>query len=247
MARLSFFDQLRYQAAKSVGDIDAFNKVIFKDELPHELVRPEFTAIFSGPPIASYALSSENTHLITPLGLVQDIQDNSQRPNMPVAEMGNLTYRYVPGRFQHSASLSRVKSQAGNLLGMLYRWMLISSPSLRVDPTQYQPVDDYTGDGVSLQVVDLDSDLLRTPFGLYVVELTENGDPISAEFWEKCQVSGASRQRSNGQVIVMDMLQIVMTRKVSAKNLISTGTFSAASVAGPIGTNGIQTDLTNYA
>jgi hypothetical protein len=216
---------LRYAAATSVsGDtgVNAFEKVIFSDDLPGEIASTQYTFVFSGPPTMDQGTANQGVDL-TPVGLVQDLQLAGQRQIAPIAELGNRFYRHVAGRTNHSASMSRVVSKTANVIGMMYAWLLKGNPVFHQPPTAHQPpLLDKDGNELqySLHVPSLDSDLLDIPFGLYVVKLTENGDLISAAYWERCLIAGYTEMVQSGQVMVMEQIQLVMSRVLPAPNLI---------------------------
>lgn len=225
MARgsVDFLAQLRYEAMQGVGLVDPFNRTVWQDELPDELPSSQHTFIFSGPPLASYALA--HTDLLTPIGLIQDVQHNAQRQISPIAEMGNFYHRHVPGRWNHSAMINRILSKDANILGACYRWALKLDVSL-ILPVSALDFAPSSVDSFSLQAVSIDSELLNLPFGIYVVKLTENGDFISASFWERCLVAGYTEAIQSGQVTLMESMQVVMGRKIAARNALPPALFT---------------------
>lgn len=224
-----FLKSLRYAAATSVAKgndgVDAFNKVIFSDDLPGEIATTQHCFIFSGPPRMEHGTANHGIDL-TPVGLVTDLQLAGQRQIAPIAELGNRFYRHVAGRTNHSASMGRVLSKSANIIGMMYVWLLKGNPVFHQEPTRnQQPFKDASGKeaNYSLHALSLDSDMLDIPFGLYVVKTNEDGTFMSACYWENCMIAGYTEQISTGQVMVMEQIQIVMSRVLPAPNLIGDG------------------------
>lgn len=222
----SFLDVLRYQAAQSHLDVDAFNKVIYEDVLPCEVPSPAHTFIFSGPPVASYAM--QNPHLLTPIGLVQDVQYGFQRPMAPLPELGNKYQRFAGGRWNHSVNLSRVMSMQANIIGMLYAWVIKGDgfvQSFIVHPSGEQ--------ASNLQMVTVDSEITNIPFGLYKVKTTEDGRPVSAVFWERAMIAGGSEAEQAGQAYIMESLQLVFSRSVPVPTILATPGNSTTTAEAP--------------
>lgn len=243
-----FLQQLRYDAAvQKTSQVDPFNKPLWVDDLPTEMASPAFTFIFSGPPLASQ-MQGDADGVLTPIGLVQDIQLSSQRQLAPLPELGNRHFRHVGGRWNHSASISRVLSLSGNILGMMYRWYIGSAESKwHLPPTSGQGDTRRGSNTRSLHVVSPDSDLLDYPFGLYVVKLTEEGDFISGQYWERCMISGFTDQIQSAGAIVMESIQLVFSRivpmdrgsvpQLEGRNFTITGNAQAAGGGGGAVTN----------
>lgn len=209
----NFIGQLRYNATTGVGQVDPFNQVIWQDELPADMPSGQYTFVFSGPPVADQALGS--TDLLTPIGLVQDIQYSAQRQITPVSELGNRYYRHVGGRWNHSATLNRITSKEGNIIGMFYRWAFAQGVRTMLSPTHGDsPLSNKSSQ--NLHAVAVESDLLNIPFGLYLVELTENLEFISAGYWEKCMIAGYSKTIQSQQATILESVQIVMARSIPA-------------------------------
>lgn len=214
--------QLRYAASTGVRDVRPFDQVVWHDELPSDMPSGQYTFVFSGPPVADQALI--NSDLLTPIGLVTDIQYNAQRQITPLAELGNRYYRHVGGRWSHSATLNRIVSREGNIIGMFYRWALAQGVSVRLEAGHEDSRISEVA-GINLQQVAVESDLLSIPFGLYVVELTENSDFISAAYWEKCMIAGYGKTIQSGQATILESVQLVMARSIPAGMQVSGGTF----------------------
>lgn len=204
---------MRYLASLGLDSQNPFSKVIHNDDLPRDMASPMHTFVFSGPPTYGLAEQNQATQL-RPVGLVQDLQYSGQKQISPVPELGNRFMRHVPGRPSHSATLSRLISKSANLAGMLYQWYIPeNNGSLFAAGNHKQPLSEVPAfQKSSLQVVTLDSDIFDIPFGLLVVKMTEDGRPISANYWERCLVAGVSETISSGQVVIMENVQIVFSR-----------------------------------
>lgn len=228
-----FLNELRYSAIQAAGTMDAFNSVMFSDDLPSEIATTQHTFIFSGPPTMKQGLADGGVDLV-PVGLIQDLQLSGQRQIAPIPEIGNRFYRHIPGRVNYSASMSRVLCKSANVIGMMYAWVLNKNiagglqQNPNSSPTQdlvIQPGNKNSGlQSYSLQVPSLDSDLIDIPFGIYAVKLTEEGDVISAAYWERCLIAGYSEATSAGQVMIMEQIQLVMARVMPARNILGVGT-----------------------
>lgn len=218
---------LRYRAARSIdgsgaGDApDPYERAIWRDDLPGEIAQSQFTFVFSGPPLLSEA--RKDYRRLTPIGLLQGIQMGTQRQLTPIPELGNKSIKHVGGRNNHSVTLTRVLSRSGNLLGMLYRWLLMQDPAFHVVPNRDQiKVIDDSGreEDLSYHLVTPDSDVVDYPFGLYLVLLTADLQPISAEFYEHCMYAGGGKSADAGQNVVIESLQIVCRKIVPASPTI---------------------------
>lgn len=219
----NFLNRLRYESMRSLSDADPFNRAVWKDELPQELAQPGYTFLFSGPPTVPAALELQN--FITPIGMITSVNPTSSRQLQGIKELGNRYSRYVGGPFQHAVSLNRVLGRDANLVGMLYRWAYNLDSRYHSDPAAGQ----YT----YRQMVGLDSDLMNVPFGLYLVMMTENLEPISAEYWERCMIGQYAKPISSDQIIIMEFCQIAFSRIVPMKNmLIAVGGDSSFSIGG---------------
>lgn len=229
MANLSpdFVNLLRYRAARSIdgsgaGEApDPYNRSIWRDDLPGEIAQSQYTFVFSGPPLLAEA--RKDARKLTPVGLLQGMQMGTQRQMTPIPELGNKRIRHVGGRNNHSITLTRVLSRSGNLLGMLYRWLLMSDPQFHVVPNRDQvrmTDDNGREEELSYHVVTPDSDIIDYPFGLYLVVLTADLLPISAEFYEHCMYAGGGKSIDAGQNVVIESLQIVCGKIVPASPTI---------------------------
>lgn len=206
----NFLNQLRYDAMRSISDANPFEKAVWKDELPQELAQPGYTFLFSGPPTVPAALELQK--FITPIGMITSVNPTSSRQLQGIKELGNRYTRYVGGAFQHAVTLNRVLGRDANLVGMLYRWAYNLDSKYHSDPAG--------GQWTYRQMVGLDSDLLNVPFGLYLVMMTENLEPISAEYWERCMIGQHAKPISTDQIIIMEYCQIAFSRIVPMKNMV---------------------------
>ena len=154
---MNFLNKIRYDATRGLTDVSAFDKAMWKDELPQELANPSFTFLFSGPPTVPAALDLQRW--LTPIGMIQNVNQQSSRPLTGIKELGRRYRKIVGTSFNHAVSLNRVLGKDANLVGMLYRWAYNLDSNYIADPAADQPT--YR------QMVGLDSDLLQVPFGLY--------------------------------------------------------------------------------
>jgi hypothetical protein len=215
----SFLQQLRYDVATKPSEVNPFQKQLWFDDLPTEIASPLHTVIFSGPPLVTQMMNDPDA-VLTPIGLVQDVQLSSQRQLVPLPELGNRYFRHVGGRWNHSATLSRVLSLSGNIIGMMYRWYLGQPDAVfHLNPTAGQLPDPRRPTGSkSLHAMSPDSDLLDYPFGIYVAKMDEEGETISAQYWERCMIASYSDTISGGNAIIMETLQLVITRIIPVEN-----------------------------
>lgn len=206
-----FLKEMRYRS-QGLSSQNPFDQAIYHDDLPHEMASPMHTFVYSGPPL--YKMVESNNGLLSPVGLVQDLQYSGQKQISPAPELGNRFMRHAPGRPSHSATITRLLSKSANLAGMLYRWYLKSQgDNFFVPGNIHQPNSEVAEDlGGSFQIVTLDSDIFDIPFGLLVVRMTENGEHISANYWERCLVAGMSETISAGQVVIMENIQLVFSQ-----------------------------------
>jgi hypothetical protein len=62
--------------------------------------------------------------------------------------------------------------------------------------------------------------MLDYPFGLYLVQLTADLVPMSAEYYEKCMYAGGTKSMDANQNVVIENFSIVCSRIVPASPTI---------------------------
>lgn len=211
--------KFRYQFARKIGEVDPYHKVLGFDDLPGEFAATEFTVLFSGPPTVTMA--KQNQDALTPIGLVQNISYNGQRNVTPIPEMGNKSYRYIPGRVIHSAQIGRILSRQGSLLHACYAWMerFIGNQNvgIAVPPGDdgIQTVDGVAGpNAVGRHWTTLESDLFNIPTGFLLVVGNANGEVLSKVYWEKCILPDYMFQLDASQTSIIEQVSIRMSRAV---------------------------------
>jgi len=231
MAGLRDLDGRRYDAFTRLGDSEAppnpTSKVVWRDELAGDLPNPAFTFLLSGPPEAAMA----HVGSMTPIGMVQGIQYATARQSADIPELGAKHYHTFGSRFKHNITIGRIWARSANLLGALYRWHIRQlttdnvqggSPGARLmyDPAYRQPVEAKAptvparDQGRSYQIMSVDSDLLAIPLGLYVLYLTDDGQAIAGEFWERCMVMQLARAIDVNNPLMLENMQLVARRVV---------------------------------
>jgi hypothetical protein len=209
-------DALRHAAYRSVRSqtYNAFEQPVFADELPGDLVSPSHTLLVSGPPLARLAVAYREQ--LTPIGMLQAVEQSSQRSMTTVNEFGAATPRHFPGRMQHAVTLQRVVGSQGNMLGMLYRWLLEYHTGGGYNVAPLLPTSQR---GTPLQATTA-SELIEVPFGLYLVSFNEVGAYIASWYWEKCLLQSHARSLSATNPTVLENVQLVFAREVATPNLL---------------------------
>lgn len=233
-----------YDAFRSVSRdrADSHNAPVFFDDQAGDISSANFTYILSGPPLKYMA--EQRPDLLTPIGLLNSVNETGQRPSVSLSEIGSGVRQTAAGAPAYSATLQRVTSYSGNLLGMLYRWAVV----LAETQYSYAPNAKQSGGdpdtGKSLQFMTLNSEIMDVPFGVYIITTTESGAFINAVYWENCLVLGKGRGIPAGEAVILENVQLVYEREWPMSQLITladgsvyggaadtTETFSATSAA----------------
>lgn len=207
-------NKFRYAIATQVGDLDPYHKSIGFDDLPGEFAASEFTILFSGPP--TVAMAKKNEKLLYPIGLVQDLSYNGQRNITPIPELGNKSYRYVPGRIIHAANIGRLLArESGSILYACYAWL----DRLLKDKGGAQvfanlPPQDNEVSGHGRHWLTLDSDVFNIPTGFLLVVGNQDGEILGKVYWEKCVLPDHMLRVSAGETTISEQISLKMARAV---------------------------------
>jgi hypothetical protein len=193
---------------------DAFQQAVYADEFAGDLVSPSHTLLLSGPPLFRLAVTFRE--MLTPIGMLQSAEHSSQRNVVTVTEFGAAAPRHFPGRMQHSVTLQRIVGSQGNMLGLLYRWLIEYHKSGAYNVAPLLPLNQR---GKPLHATTA-SEMVDVPFGLYLVEFTETGNYIASYYWERCVLQGHARSFNANNPTVLENVQLVFGREVAAPNLL---------------------------
>lgn len=210
-----------YDAFRSVRNdrADSHNAPVFFDDQAGDISSANFTYILSGPPLKYMA--EQHPELLTPIGLLNSVNETAQRPSVSLSELGSGTRQTAAGAPAYSATLQRVTSYSANLLGMLYRWAVnLTETKFSFPPNTAQSKGDPDS-GKSLQLMTLHSEIMDVPFGIYICTTTEDGTFINAVYWENCIVLGKGRGIPAGEAVILENVQIAYEREWPMPQLIA--------------------------
>ena len=211
-----------YPTTKGLEDYDFVNNQVGFDDDPNNVASGEATIIYAGPPVFMNSGNGDYSavdfgKLLVPIGAVQGFSDSEQPAVQPFPEIGSRLKRYAVGMATYQIQMSKVLTYFDNLRHACYAWI----PNLKGDqPTEFlfAPGEEAGTAGHS-HFTNMESDLMRVPFGILLATVTAGGNVISKEYYEKCLFGSAGKSVQAGSAIIQEQVAITVTRKVPANGL----------------------------
>jgi len=197
-----------------------FQEVYIERLMDHSALssaHPDDTLILAGPPRWLYGPTNKTIlegggakqifDSMLPIGMVQSMEVNQQKPTTPMQAIGSGRSFYVSGKAMGSSSIARLFVNGRNLLRALYTNAISSG----VDATQFDDAAAWN-DPKAKFYANLDSELFLIPFGLAVFFRDKLHDEIGAFYLELCAIQAWSITISAGQSIVMENVRLIFDR-----------------------------------
>ena len=162
---------------------------------------PNNTLLMAGPARFTNTASAKDSpgETLLPIGMVQNMSVQQQRPVQPMQAVGSSRSFFVAGKSSISFNMSRLMVNGRNLLRALYTQAVQS----KIDVSKFDepPV---RSDGNEKFFLNLDSELFYIPIGLAVLFRSVSHDTVGAFYIELAMLNSWSVQFSAGQAMVME-------------------------------------------
>lgn len=175
------------------------------DYFSQQSVTPDTMLLMAGPPRAA----SGFTEMLSPIGLVHNVQFSTDNQLQPHWEMGtDMTY-FTRGKAMHTMQIGAMVANKPSLMKLLSR----ASPSA---------TEEFPKDQSGQFWMNLDSDTLSKPFGILMIFKTKSsfiwpdqpGDFVGGTYLENCNIGSFSWGMESQSVSLHENISIMFDRSV---------------------------------
>lgn len=173
---------------------------------------PDTTLMFAGP--ARYTGLSDDTSMLTPIGLTDGIQYGASANLARLYEIGSNRSFFTRGKTMSSISFGRMLADHSNILRAITRNAY--RPNMNVDGMKAPGADEPNAN----IMMNLDSEYFAVPFGLLLVFKTRGGNSdgygktLSAVYLEYCMLEGYNFSIGAQSPVIVEGVSIQYDRPV---------------------------------
>ena len=172
------------------------------DNAAFTAAHPNNTLVMAGParkPRTGEGGGPGFAEVMTPIGMLQQMQVGHQRPVQPMQAIGSGRNFFLSGKGQVSFSIGRLTVNGRSLLRVLYTQAVRN----KLDVAKFGDAPVATDKGEQ-SWLNLDSELFYIPFGMAVLFRSVLHDTVQAFYLELCMLNSWSTNFAAGQNAVME-------------------------------------------
>lgn len=187
------------------------------DDATYSSAHPDDTLVFAGPPRLGNVNDEGNINAtMAPVGMVQNISVNQQKPFQPMMAIGSSRSFFISGKAQGSAQIQRLFMNSENLMRRLYKNIIdrnegAVNPNGIGDNLITNPASDEENTNY---LINLDSEFFLIPFGLGVIFKNKVRGGIGGFYMELCVIPNMSVSVQSGQSMIMEGVSLFFDRVV---------------------------------
>lgn len=183
---------------------------------------PRLSSIGGRMAAASLLTDPSATHVVYPLGLLQNVGHNVTKNLMRIFEVGSERSYFIPGRTVGQLNLGTIFYHGPSMLRRLWAYYEDTQGPVTVPPlfpnmganSMPNPHDVKVPPGYENLYLNLASDLFNQPIGLLLYFKDANEDNLGATYFEACYAPTHTFQFDSQGVVIQESTMIQYERMV---------------------------------